>query len=112
MVEKGIAEDKIPKPIRYVECEVLFDTTPLGIARLAAGQHQRTQDNTHSITTADALSLFMQTAQEKRAQSKGRRSAFLSDAEIFDVVQQCGIVWKSKRAEQKSKSTEQQVGFA
>lgn len=107
----GYPEDKIPQAVRFVEAEVLLSTTPLQVARLAAGQHQSHQSNAQTISTADAFAMFQLHAAEKSTHAKSRRAAFFNDAEVFEVIQELGIMYQPKKAFAKEKTPAQQVCY-
>ena len=92
--------------MRFVEAEILRADTPLEVCRLAAGQHQALQCQVKGISSEDAFALFQQTALEY-LESRGQ--PWMSDAEMWQVLQQLGVQYQAKKADTKEKSPEEQV---
>ena len=104
--ERNFSEEKIPNTVRFVEAEILRADTPLEVCRLAAGQHQALQCQVKGISSEDAFALFQQTALEY-LESRGQ--PWMTDAEMWQVLQQLGVQYQAKKADTKEKSPEEQV---
>ena len=73
--------------------EVLCADTPISVAQIAAGQHQRHQSNMKYTDTFDIMSMMV-TKSEKKLKSAG--TAFLDDSELFEHFGQDGVVNEGK----------------
>ena len=91
--ERGLQESDLPLPQVFVHAEILRADTPISVAQIAAGQHQRHQTNVKQINTFDIMSM-MATECEKRMKSSG--SPFLDDNLLYVTLDKMGVVHEEK----------------
>ena len=107
--EKMMKEEQIKAPIRYVQCEVLKHDTPLQLCKLAAGEHQRIQQDTRECQTADIIEMLRHECTKKYVNTE-TQSAQLTDDELYVQLESLGLVKESslgKLPKGTKKSTEE-----
>ena len=98
--DQGLEEQDLQLPQTHVMAEVLRADTPMSVAQIAAGQHQRHQTNVKCINSFDIMSM-MATESEKKLKSAG--TAFLDDSELFVTLDKMGVVNEGKMEPGKEK---------
>ena len=110
--DQGLQEDDLPQSQSHVMAEILRPDTPISVAQLAAGQHQRHQSNVKSINTFDIMSM-MATECEKNLKSKS--TPFMDDNQLYVTLEKMGVVNEERiensknKAKGKAKKTESLV---
>lgn len=82
------ADEEVPENVRTVRGQVLAASTPLAVARLASGHHQRSQQNTSKVGCSQVLSFLLRNAQLRKAAGL---SPQFSDDELFKCLLAVGI---------------------
>ena len=86
-------DEDFPGAPRAVHAEVLRSDTPLQLAKLAAGEHQRTQHDIRECSTEDVVALLARECEIKLEQTG---QAQLTDGEIFLQLETLGVVKETK----------------
>ena len=110
MREKMYKEDQIPEAVRYVHAEILKHDAPVQLCRLAAGEHQRVQQDTREVTTVDVIEMLNKESSKKFCASNGT-SCQLTDNELFVQLESMGLVKESNmgKVPKNSKKTTEEL---
>ena len=93
--EKMYKEEHISESVRFVHAEILKHDAPVQLCRLAAGEHQRVQQDTRDVTTADVIEMLIKECSKKFCASGGESSCQLNDNELFVQLESLGLVKES-----------------
>ena len=87
-------EEQINQSVRFVEAEIMRHGTPLQLCRLAAGEHQRVQQDTREVTTVDVIDMLRHECAKKFITTQAQSSQ-LTDDELYVQLESMGVVKES-----------------
>ena len=90
------AEGKpLPPSLEYCMMEVVTQGAPLGLRQLLAGDHQRTQANSESASTADFFRCALDEA--VRRKTKGQ-TPYMTEGDVWRQIRMSGMKTEEKLA--------------